>query len=695
MTLNRLLSFCSRTEICFDFGSNRNEDIQLHCHGICVDSVTVGGEETTFSLASPAGGTTEGDLETAYKSVCESWLEPNMTVAIPPHLRDALASDGTGNKASTLTLTVAYRIALGESIGLLRHKGYITTSDSVGSTSGWVPCVDSPGHLLQQVDLHFVVPADHIPESSGELKTVQKSEHHNNWQLYHYLMPYECSLCDLSFVLGPFRVEATGRVVSSETNQELDLNQFVPRDEEADVASMTSFVRIPVELYCDVTGGVLPTSMLNVAFVPHGVLPAEMVSGIGFLAVSVECIVGSSYIEGSQKARCDISLALAKQWFGYFVRPLTFNDLWLVCGLQHWLADQFVRSYIGKTDWYYKRWQRHVAVAEMDNGEPPPLAFHGWRQDGCLWGLFYGTERSDPSQFFSMKSAAVLAMIENRCGEQLFKKQVENSVRCGTAAAAAPSSDDAASHASRTVDAKLFLTELSKAGDFRTEVLPFMERWVFGSGAPCISLGVQFHRRGCLLDVGLKQMGSEAAFRASMAAEIEAKKEKMGISGIIKVSVQEGSGVKVDHPLHLGAKGYLAQTVKVNPEVKKIAGKRGRKKKSEEALVAAKQAALQNAQHPVQYVRLDSTSEFLCLKVVHQPTRMMVNKLVNSRDVVAQAEAVRELAHTPVSTLDPKPLESLTNALEDESMHWVIRCEAAIGLSQLAYEDGNPAGTLH
>eukprot|EP00889_Picochlorum_renovo_P002541 jgi/Picre1/29571/NNA_004957.t1 len=360
---------------------------------------------------------------------------------------------------------------------------------------------------------------------------------------------------------------------------------------------MSSFMRIPLELYCDVTGGVLPTPMLNVAFVPHGVLPAEMVSGIGFLAVSIDCIVDKSYFEGSQRVRCDVSLALAKQWFGYLVRPLTFNDLWLVCGLQHWLADQFIRSYIGKTDWFYKRWQRHVAVAEMDNGEPPPLAFHGWRQDGCSW--------------------------------------------------AAPSSHDSVSHPSRTVDAKLFLTELSKAGDFRAEVLPFMERWVFGSGAPCISLGVQFHRRGCLLDVGLKQVGSEAAFRASMAAEMEAKKEKMGISGIIKVAVQEGSGVKVDHPLHLGAKGYLAQTVKVNPEVKKIAGKRGRKKKSEEALVAAKQAALQNAQHPVQYVRLDSTSEFLCLKIVHQPTRMMVNKLVNSRDVVAQAEAVRELAHIP------------------------------------------------
>jgi hypothetical protein len=196
------------------------------------------------------------------------------------------------------------------------------------------------------------------------------------------------------------------------------------------------------------------------------------------------------------------------------------------------------------------------------------------------------------------------------------------------------------------------------------------------------------------LDVGLKQSGSIEALNSTLAAEIEAKKEKTGMAGIIKVAVQEGSGVRVDHPLHLGSKGYLMSNVSVNPEVKKIAGKRGRKKKEEEALMAEKQAALRNAQHPVQYVRLDPLGEVLCQKHVHQPTRMILNKLRNSRDVVSQSEAARELSALVVTGSNRKALDGLAEALEDSSMHWTIRSEAAMALSKMTLEDGSSAGLV-
>ena len=97
--------------------------------------------------------------------------------------------------------------------------------------------------------------------------------------------------------------------------------------------------------------------------------------------------------------------------------------------------------------------------------------------------------------------------------------------------------------------------------------------------------------------------------------------------------------------------------------------RRGRKRKDEEEQLAAIQAAAENgkggvhlthvfkfaqlfsltlrrpalsaAQNPVQYVRLDPGGEWLCSGRVQQSERMLKNQLRDSKDVVAQVEAVR------------------------------------------------------
>lgn len=669
--------------LCFRKSSHL-ESISLHCKKINVLSVCVEGIRANFSYHESQSCIKEkrGDVSSMESDVCEfyksarsSSLAPNLTISLPD---DLLAGEKEGE--GTFKVDISYTVSLKDSSGLFMRHGYVMTLDTVGSASGWMPCLDSPQSLINTFELHIVVPERTVAVSSGELNSVKKSPQLMGWNTYHYLMPCPCAPGDIAFVVGALQCGSASVISSSESVNTSVLNQFVPEQEALQVVEhVVAFNRLVLEFFADILG-TLPTPTVNVVYLPEDVMPDALLSGIGFLAISTKDLPSPACIEESQELRYTLAFIFAKQWFGYHVRPASFNDTWMVQGLQHWLSDQFLQSYIGKTEYIYRKWQRHNAVAQMDNGEAPALAFHGWRPDGCPWGVFFGTEGSDPSQFFSKKSAVIVSMVENRAGEQLFKKQVETVVRSG---------GDAATEAEglkmpslvNTLDSKDFLMDLSKAGDFRAEVNPFLERWVFGSGAPMVSLGVQYQKRGCMLDVGLKQVGSGASFDSSLASEMEASKEKVGISGIIKVNVQEGSGVRVDHPLHLGTKGYLFQTVKVNPEVKKIAGKRGRKKKSEEALVDAKKAALQNAQHPVQYVRLDSANEFLCIKHVHQPIRMVINKLKNSRQVDAQAEAVRELvkaAHTAKS-----PLETLAEALEDNSMHWTIRCDAATALGQI------------
>lgn len=48
-----------------------------------------------------------------------------------------------------------------------------------------------------------------------------------------------------------------------------------------------------------------------------------------------------------------------------------------------------------------------------------------------------------------------------------------------------------------------------------------------------------------------------------------------------------------DHPVHIGGESHVLTELKVNPEIKKIPGKRGRRRKDEtEEMIRAKQEAL-------------------------------------------------------------------------------------------------------
>ena len=648
------------------------DTVSLNCSsGVNVHSVALldaggeagggGGEDRELGLPfSRPGASNLGSIKSKrdpsefYKAVCSSRTEPSLVVSLPEARDDAcLEISFTVSAPTTSGYVCSWNIG-GDALSQCARP------------SSWVPCVDAPDALIEALELQLLVPPSTVGVASGNLVSIHRSEMLENWTLYQYQMPYTCAACDVAFAVGDLVLSTTVDGLEDAAVPGAPIvNHFVPRgagdrDAKNDMAHLMAFDKMAFGVLSQALGGAMPTlSTLNFVLLPRAAMPAPLQQGAGFQAICTDDVPPVDCIESSLQLRCDIALSLAKQWFGFWVRPGSFNDNWMVVALQQWLGDQFVLKCVGKTDYLYRRYQRHVAVAEMDNGEAPPLA----------GASFFGTHTLDFTKFYSSKAAVVLSMMENRAGEQLFKKQVESFF----------------SKEQLIFRAKEFYGDLAKAGDYANEVDPFLERWVFGTGAPQVSIGVQYTKRGSKLDVGLKQIGCDAAFHSAAKAE-----KTMGVAGVIKVGVQEGSGNKVDHPLHLGTKGYLAKSLSVNPLVKKIAGKRGRKKKSEEALIESKKAALINAQHPVQFVRLDPSSEFLCLKHVHQPIRMILNKMRNSRDVVSQTEAIKELSMAPAEAA----IEGLVECLEDENsqFHWAIRCEAARALSPLIGMDGSTLG---
>ena len=112
-----------------------------------------------------------------------------------------------------------------------------------------------------------------------------------------------------------------------------------------------------------------------------------------------------------------------------------------------------------------------------------------------------------------------------------------------------------------------------REGGFKKEVDLFVARWVLGRGVPKITVGCSvFNKRGNFLEVGIQQSGSVAARETAEAVEALAQAQNVG-TGVIKVAVREGSGVTVEHPVHIGVAPLVHDVLRVNPEVKKIARK--------------------------------------------------------------------------------------------------------------------------
>jgi len=694
-----------------------------------------------------------------YERTLEASLAPELQINLPDAARttqegdvEIVDADTTGRRV--IKIKVEYENSNPTS-GIHIFNDYAVTDNEIRKASAWVPCVDLPSETVD-FQLQLNVPARSMAIGPGHLVKQTWADKNQQWKTFHYRVLFGCAPCDLGFAVGPFMavpgtpgelpavaVEAppvAGPAVdggegaamaasadgvdapsapSSYTGPPL-VTHFVPpkyskksalasngtpvyalqtataaaasgRGNEGDIKHTSMFFGLPFALYCEILGSKFPFSSLQQVFLPPEATRTDYAVFQGVHVLSTDSIVQPHSVEQSQESRCAIAGALAKQWFGYFIKPATIDDAWLVEGLAGWLEDQFVKKYLGKTEVIYRRWERRQTVAAADNGDAPPLAFRLSSQTAAPvvnspWGPLFGTERLDTSPFRTMKATVIVAMAERRAGDELFRKHVESLIK---AAWADPKA--------RSVDAIAFLTELGRAGDFKKEIGTFVEKWIYGRGAPQLTLGYQFYRRGCYLEVGIHQTGSAPAKFAAEAAEMVAQKDGIG-TGIIKIAVREGSGATIDHPVHVGGESVILAEVKVNPEVKKVALKRGRKRKEEEEQLAAAQKAAENAMHPVQWVRIDPGGEWLCTTRVFQSERTLRNQLFDSKDVVAQIEAVRGLAELYVSNVSHEALDLLQDALgnthRDQTvhLHCRVRMEAAKALANLRCDGDYPLG---
>ncbi|KAL4420393.1 hypothetical protein ABPG75_010049 [Micractinium tetrahymenae] len=718
----------------------------LHCYGLAVQAVHANGAAVPFELQpavreelpesvtgaaydSPgraAGAVAEYCLY-MYERQLQRERQPELTFQLPDPLpplpaatpesagtaggsrqqdgRDGKAAGGGRGKEAVIRVEWS---CPGGSAGLRFWQGYALTDNQVRRASAWLPCVDVPSASVR-FTLDVTCRADQMAVGPGQLQRQRWADPERRWRTFCYELPLSCAPCHLGLTVGPLAAEAT---------------THVPKQA--------------------LLGARFPLPAMQQAF-----LPPELLLGQEGQALAGLQVLGTSHliqpraIEQSIAARCAIARCLARQWFGVLVRAATPLDEWLIEGLSGWLEEQCAKRYMGRNELAYRRWRERQAIFLADTGEAPPLAARGVPSPSP-WGPLYGTERLDPARLWSTKATAVVAMLEKRAGEDLFRKHVGNVVAAalaalaaeqaaaagagegaaagtGAASAAAAGAVGAASGAAgpsplkaggpggggeggvaptRLLDTMTFLNDLGRAGSFRKEMAPFAVRWVYGRGVPRIAAAFIYHGRLSALELALKQTGSESAKLAADVAQRAAVAEGSN-AGIVKAIVREAEGDQyADHPVHLGGEAFVLAELKVTPVVeKKQPGRRGKKRKAEgegeEGEEADETAGAPQPENPVRWVRLDPAGELLCDIRLLQPERMLAAQLLHSRDVVAQAEAIQRLGELRVTSEGvrlPVGLEALRKTLADRTVFYSVRCDAAMALAGLRDEQGQAAG---
>ena len=85
---------------------------------------------------------------------------------------------------------------------------------------------------------------------------------------------------------------------------------------------------------------------------------------------SADLLYGGRAVEAAVEARVAGARALARQWFGVWLRPAAPADAWLLAGLAGYLEDLYVRRFMGRNELAYRRAPASGTVHRMR----PPCA---------------------------------------------------------------------------------------------------------------------------------------------------------------------------------------------------------------------------------------------------------------------------------------------------------------------------------
>lgn len=530
----------------------------------------------------------------------------------------------------------------------------------------WMPCLDGIHHKYP-LSIEFQVPNTHFVVSSGELSgTITE----NSSIFFQYSMNTYISSIGFCIIPSPIIIQDPSNLLVTHftLTKKKELRYTIDSSEYSTIknSSRFSYGKMMKSL-TEKFGKVFPFGSQKVVFLPY-VGDTLRFAGLSILDESL--LLDEKVYEGVNKTIRELVAAASYNWLECLHRMASWEDYWLVLGLQEYLA----RDYIGEIGGLNElKFLIHKEVKLYCSYVERGLELHP------LCSLFFTSPNelmTDP--VFRLKSGLIFYMIEGKVGKNYLINVLQ-----------------------------VFLSPLSSTSDFiklfkkmyRKSLKEFAKNWIYGTGAPLLKFKFSYNKRDNTLDFTVDQT---PIFQGYLNSSCNKQFSSLGntnysvplrmnmmrfYSGPISLMIYETDGMEIEIDI---------KTIEVNKEhfktqipCKKKLKKPNNPKRREET---EEEKNNREKECPVLWVRVDPDFEMLRKVEICYNDLMWMDQLKKEKDdVIAQYEAIMaacansDIAAEQIGIDYTKMLNILYEKLEDKNCFYRVRMKAAKSLSAISY----------
>ncbi|KAB5593213.1 Transcription initiation factor TFIID subunit 2 [Ceratobasidium theobromae] len=288
------------------------------------------------------------------------------------------------------------------------HPQYVphvfTSPVSPDAARCWVPCLDNiwerstwelvliaphslerPPTLRSDAMLVDQQPPDPEPEfpvvavCSAELVQVIVHPNDPSKRIHLFSQSLPTSVQHIGFAIGPFITHTVPDPTSSDptttTSTPTPIRTFtIPSSSSASLELATTSAPLrPAMSFYTTEYGSYPFGTLSAVFLPT-ILATTSYDSAGLVLLPTALLHGPAYIDAAFDARLALAHALAAQWAGVHIVPRTPSDMWLVLGLQGYVAGLCIRRMLGNNEWRYRLKVDTARCVALDDGSLPPIS---------------------------------------------------------------------------------------------------------------------------------------------------------------------------------------------------------------------------------------------------------------------------------------------------------------------------------
>ncbi|KAI8807309.1 hypothetical protein BJ742DRAFT_661105, partial [Cladochytrium replicatum] len=506
----------------------------------------------------------------------------------------------------------------------------------------------------------------------------------SNKRIFYYVLDQMTAAPSITLAAGPFEV-------ISLFNDQLRIDMFKPK---------------VLEFFQQYIGSSFPYSSFKAVFIEDAYNTFSTGATMGIFGSHL--LHGPEIIDQAFETRRVLCRAVATQWFGHYIAPKAWADIWLITGLANYMTSLFLRKHFGNNEFRYRMHKDMQRVCALDVNQP---------------ALYPNRSGSLRTELISLKSPIVLHMLDRRMGgkgHQILK--VVNKVLVSALSGELPLG--LSTHHFLKVCRKVCGNiKESGAQQFSPDALrAFANQWIYSSGVPRFGFSYRFSRRKMIVEILFKQENTNAGHPG--AAPL--------FNGPLTIRIHEPSGTFDTEVMLSDAEQRLE--IQYHSKYKRVrrafgdrvrggrgsrGGRGGRGKgkvgggkdggssglnfgedddeedddddggPEEGGNTGGARGDDRGAQElTFEWIRLDPDNDWLCEKSFEQMDFMWMAQLQKDRDVVAQYEAVQALYRMPTVS----SANALYSIMTDPKTYFRIRCDAAHALVSCATESLNWIG---